>query len=557
MSVAELHVSGSKLTESSPRGISRRRNSKLLLTAMFGAFPINPRVPSNIDPQDIPGPTPITLPRYQPFAQDDLLVDQSQSLPQLLKQTGRESIVLGATGLLAIGLDLKLDVDLKHLVPPASCLPDFHQWDKLTAEEAQNQGGKHQFPLRNGVTSPGVQVYLERRRELANTNEDAFRTVRRLSPPRGKQQARLGNAYEFFRCLELFTAFWDDPSQPEQLPPSPELTGSRDDEAADPDPDHDHDHDHEPESHQASAAIYRTCSGEAMPAEYRQTLLNAFVKLVAYDFGCSVSVARTEPRLHFSSPSGRRQRKSYTSSDCHFVFQIPRARETARAGVVHGPVAAVSTRPTVSFTTPDAEAAQSQDLAREVVAALITAQHRNREGREETRFGDQQWWTTRHRWGGGVGGPIGREIEKEAVASKAEAGAADKTNQTDNAGDGPVKKPRKTMPIYDRYRKVRPPASSWDQKARYEAIGKVKGAGYDDIFLISSLFHHLSILRVRVPFRLLEVLDGSPEQDATRRSWGRVEAWRSPWFDFFDVGQRIRAMQLVWAVMAYQMRRDD
>jgi hypothetical protein len=112
------------------------------------------------------------------------------------------------------------------------------------------------------------------------------------------------------------------------------------------------------------------------------------------------------------------------------------------------------------------------------------------------------------------------------------------------------------MSIYDAYRMVRPPAFTWDKKARYEAVGRQKGADYDDVFVISSIFHHISILRVRVPDRLLEVLGGSPEPDVTQRSWGRVQGWRSQWFDLFDTEQRLAAMQMIWAVMAYQMRKE-
>ncbi|KHO01077.1 uncharacterized protein MAM_00078 [Metarhizium album ARSEF 1941] len=514
---------------------------------MFGPFPVAPNLTPRVAPEDIPSPTPITLPRYQPFTQDDVIIGGSgQSLPALLGQTGRDSLVLGPAGLLAIGLDLRLDADESDLIPDTAYLPDFRQWDRFTSEEACRQDGKDRFPLKNGNLSPGCQVYLERRRELSNTNDDAFRTVRRIPPPKGKQQARLGNTYEFFRCLELFTSFWDDPSRPPELPPSPELSTPTDTPRR---------IECEAKTHAGPSqtpTIRRTASGQSMPPEYRQHVLNAFIKLVAYDFGCNVSRARLEPRLHLNSPPGRKQRKSYTPSNCHFVFQSPMTRETARAGVVYGPVAAVTARPTVNFTGPDAETAQSSDLAREVLAALITAQHRDREGKEEVRFGQDQWWTTQRRWGGGLGGPIGREIQRDASS----AGDDGQPAQDVNGGRSrpAVKRARKTMPIYDNYRMVRPPPPSWDRKAKYEAIGKVEGADYDDIFVMSSLFHHVSVLRVRVPTRLLEVLDGSPEPDPSRRSWGKVRAWKSAWYDFFDVDDRITAMRLVWAVVAYQMR---
>ncbi|KAK7210525.1 hypothetical protein V2G26_017703 [Clonostachys chloroleuca] len=290
-----------------------------------------------------------------------------------------------------------------------------------------------------------------------------------------------------------------------------------------------------------------------MPVEFRQQLLSAFIKLVAYDFGCNVSLARLEPRLHLSSSKGSPSsapRKTYCASSCSFIYQSPTTRETARAGLLYGPLGAVSSRATVKFADADSVTVQSLDLAREVVAALIAAQHRARENKTEVRFGEGEWWTTKPRWGGGSGGPIGREVDRDAIVGEKDA------KPSDSEGMPIPKKPRKNMSVYDSYRMVRPPSSTWDKKMRYEAIGKVKGSTYDDVFVVSCLFHHISILRVRVPDRLLEVLQGSPEPDLSKRSWGKVQAWRSKWYDLFDTDQRVAAMQLLWGVLAYQMRNN-
>ncbi|KAF5566992.1 hypothetical protein FNAPI_867 [Fusarium napiforme] len=519
---------------------------------MFGNFTSFAGIPakSKVDPKDVPPPTPVTLPRFQPFAHDDDTIDGSFTLSTLLRNTGRSTAALGPSGFSAIGLNLHLDAKPKDLIPEPALIPDFDSWDKLSSDEGQEKNQSTRYLLRNGNLSPGCHVYLERKKELSNVNEDAFRTVRRLPAPKGKTQARLGNAYEFFRCLEAFTSFWDDPTRPLPLPPSPgaspevtssgDVANSGDANPASPKPDE-------------SANFFRTSAGSSMPLEYRNNLITSFIKLVAYDFGCNVSPSRTEPRLHFSSPLGSGSRKSFCPSGCLFIFQSPTTREAARAGVVHGPVAAVSARGTTDFTQPDPETAQSLDLAREIVAALITAQHRAREGKTEKRFGEGEWWTTKKRWGGGPGGPIGREIEKDQVQGDKDAKPSD-----ENGLPMPLaKKPRKNMSIYDNYRMIRPPSSTWDKKAQYEAIGRRKGADYDDIFVVSSLFHHISVIRVRVPNRLLEALEGAREPDASRRSWGKVEAWRSPWYDLFDTTQRLVAMKLVWAMMAYQMRKDD
>ena len=501
-----------------------------------------------IDPKDIPPPTPINLPRYQPFAQDNALTEPSRSIGELLKQTGRVSQVLGPVGLSALGLDLKLDVPLSQLIPDTSYIPDFGRWESLSVDEAREQNNDSRRVIINGGKSPGCQVYLERSRELTHSNEDAFRTVRRILPPKGQQQARLGNAYEFFRSLELMTSFWDDPTAPTPLPPSPELMPQETTEQATGAQNNTGDFPLQPS---------RIAAGTDMPHEYRNNLMNALIKLVAYDFGCNTSPARQEPRLQMRSPKKHAKvRKSYTPSMCTFIYQSPKTREEARAGVVVGPIAAVSTRNTTSFDNPSLEEAQSLDLAREVVAALITAQQRTREGKTEHRFGEGEWWTTRPRWGGGSGGPIGREIDQNATPG--EDIASEETGKSDGLTTltPMAKRPRKGMSIYDNYRMVRLPSATWDARAKYQTIGKQYGTNHDEIFVLSCIFHHVSVLRVRVPQRLLEVLDGAPEPDASRRSWGNVSAWRSPWYDLFDVGQRVAAMQTIWCVMAYQMRKD-
>jgi hypothetical protein len=281
--------------------------------------------------------------------------DETQTLAHLLTNIGRPTAAMGSIGLRALGLDLITDAPLEQLIPDPSFVPDFAQWEQFDADQARDQNEATRSPLRNGNQSPGCQVYAERKRELTHSNEDAFRTTRRMHPPKGKQPARLGNAYEFFRCLELFTAFWDDPTEPPKLPPSPEVLAS-DDTAAPAASPSAGDEAKQPEDGESEFVENptRTLAGHSMPAEYRHNLLTAFVKLIAYDFGCNVSLARVEPRLQLSSPEGSvtPQRRTYSPSSCSFVFQSPLTREAARAGMVYGPIAAVSARACLNMTTP-------------------------------------------------------------------------------------------------------------------------------------------------------------------------------------------------------------
>lgn len=483
----------------------------------------------------------------------------------------------------ALGVRVVPDVALADLLPDPLHVPDFAAWDALSADAAVECNDSTKSTLNTGAQSPGVQTYHDRMWELSIANEDAFRVVRRLPPPKGKQQARLGNAYEFYRCLEAFTTFWDDTSKSAAKNHTPDAESPAVQEVAS-EPGRGDDHGGGADTDATDTV--RSSAGSAMPFEYRQNLVHAFLKLIAYDFGCSAQPARVEPRLQLRSPLPRSttkrsmgaqslptaRRSSYFVSGCTFVFRSPRTREAARQGLVDGPIAAVSARGSTSFST---EQELAIDFAREIVAALVTAQQRTRGGRRESRPGEGLWWTTKPRWGGGSGGPIGREIDRDAVqgdkdsrpGSAQGSAASSPTTSVSAAGASQppprpsgmpaTKRPRKQMSIYDSYRMVRPPSASWDAKCRYESIGKVHGAGYDDIFVVSSLFHHVSILRVRVPDRLLEVLEGAEDAAGDTRSWGELEVRRSPWYDLFVIEQRSQAMKLVWAMMSWTMRQTE
>ncbi len=536
-----------------------------------------PRAP----PTDLLPPTPINLPRCYPQVPDQDGPSASGKPPRplaaLLQSIARPTEV-SVEHLEALGTHVTPDATPAQLIPDPAYIPDFDAWHALSTEEGHAINESTRKRLNTGNLSPGCQTYLERRRELSIPNEAAYRTIRRIPPPKGQPQARLGNAYEFYRHLELFSSFWEDTSKP-----APKTGESNEEDKA-------------PENDPDAVIFYRTGAGHQMPIDYRQNIITAFLKLVAYDFTCNVSAPRTEPRLHITSnpPGGGAPRSSYFSSGCTFIFRSPNTREAARAGILEGPVAAVSARHPTSFPadSPGTDWDSTLDLARELVAALITAQHRAREGRTEKRVGEGAWWCSKPRWGGGPGGPIGREVEmlsgadqtvgdKDApppeptpspTAAQPPAGvnvSARTPSLTQRPSPrpppgGPGFNPAKSAkrlkksgnhPMYDNYRMVRPPAATWDRKTRYEAIGRVPGAEYDDVFVVSALLHHVSVLRVRVPGRLLGVLAGEGQTDGgDGREWGRLEVWRSRWFDFFKVEERVEAMGLVWCVMAWMMR---
>ncbi|KAI0912465.1 hypothetical protein F4823DRAFT_202010 [Ustulina deusta] len=553
---------------------------------MFSAFASLVPQATATQPENVPPPTPLSLPKCNPQFPRSADPSGDRPCPSVVRflQTLHRPAEVNESHFAALGVRVHVDAPAEDVVPDPSFLPSASGWDGVDLDEARRRDHIFQTPLSNGRLSPEARIYVERRNELSISNQAAFRTVRRMKPEPGKPGVRLGNCYEFFRQLEFMAAYWDDSSLPSTL-------GGVTEEGQ--------------ESETASTSertTYRTASGSQMPAEIRHNVVSAFVKLVSYDFGCNIAPPRVEPRLHLAEPPSTKtkaknghpsQRVSYFSSGCVFIYRTPTTREAARAGIVEGPIAAVSARNTTNFTKPTES---NIDLGRELIAALVTAQLRAREGKTEKRVGEGRWWATAKRWGGGEGGPIGREVEGDAIVGDKDTFDTENSGEHDPSADSqppandkpspqelglprgiPVrgaplsKKPRKTLSVYDRYRMVRLPSSNWDKKARYEAIGKIRGAGYDDVFVVSSLFHHLCILRVRVPERLLLVFDGTVEDVAKKEeeqrqeaggerdepSWGKLEIWRSKWFDLFVVEQRLEAMRLLWGMMAWSMRQTD
>lgn len=440
----------------------------------------------------------------------------------------------------ALGLHVISDAPITDVVPDRSYLPPS-EWASIAADDVEDVNPSTMRPLSNGRDSPGVKTYLERIKELSISNEAAFRTIRRQPAPPGKQNARLGNAYELFKYLELLAGFWIDTSQP-----TPTVT---DPEAMDVDP--------APDIDLSKDTTVRIGTGSQTPPDFRNSLLSALTKLVAYDFGCNVSLPRIEPRLYISSPASSNTNSTTSSfpTNISFIYRTPTVRASARSGIVEGPLAALSSRPTTAFTSPHDSVF---DLCREIASVLVTAQQRSRETKTEKKLLDDLWWCHKPRWGGGPGGPIGREADKvdETGDGEADGISAAVAGGSSGAGPSPAKKSRKKMSLYDNYRMVRPPSSTWDRKTKYMAIGKPAGADFDDVFLLSCLNHHVSIVRVRVPTSLLDELEGQ-RMLAEGEEREKCFMWRSRWFDMFLAEDRVEAMTCIWGMMAYMMRKVD
>lgn len=476
----------------------------------------------------------------------------------------------------AFGLHMIENASLEDLMPDTSYLPKPEWCEPPPADYEAPAPGKGTL-LNNGRNAPGHKAFYDRVKELSTDNATAFRMVRRLPPAPGEEGPRLGNSYEFFKNLEVFSGFWKDTTLEGPEP----FIGDGDEQ-----PLHQRVH-------------VRTGTGSQTPAEFRQNLLASVVKLATFDFTCNVSLPRVEPRLYIGPSKSKDGKFPHTSpatsfpANIHFIYRTPNDRLSARGGIIEGPIAALSARHTTGFETTFE---QHLDLCREIVCILVTAQYRAREGTTEVPHDKEdakKWWCHKHRWGGGSGGPIGKEENRsgpsegdESVSAGIEKSLADAKAQKDEemassgrgmngrrgdldairtalASGGPLPQlgtqlipaaPKKnnkgkTMPLYDNYRTVRPPVSTWDKKCRYMAIGKIAAAEYDDIFLVNCLNHHVCVSRARVPKSLIDTIEGRQEKISEP-----FKVWRTKWYDLFVKEERIEAFTAIWGMMNWLMR---
>jgi hypothetical protein len=77
--------------------------------------------------------------------------------------------------------------------------------------------------------------------------------------------------------------------------------------------------------------------------------------------------------------------------------------------------------------------------------------------------------------------------------------------------------------------------------------------------MVSSLNHHISVLKLRVHRLYLQYLETGklPEEEPSDPRWHSPTLERTRWFDLFKVEDRTEAMRGLWGIIAYLMRFKD
>jgi hypothetical protein len=439
---------------------------------------------------------------------------------------------ISSAHLKALNLKVNCDIGISSIVPGdvQSSVPPY-LWGESSHTPEQDASGAETMPvptlMSNGNPFPTKEKYSLLRGEILVDNEDAFRAVARMAPLPGHKNVKITQSRKFFSGLDHIGQYWDSTLDCYiEHPPAIESP-----QAENPPPDQMHIDNHQgPEKttenlpsedkmeineEQGDMATpkredseknggserritykgRRIGTGREMPEEMREETLRGLVEMVAWPFGCQVSIPSLPPRLLIKSllfPV----RQTFT------VSRSPQDRQIARKGILEGPMLLVQCRGETIFHD-DGEGVGSRyqeicDLLRETAAMLLFAQERARDGVPEVKPGDGKWWATRPRWGGAPNQGTGGDDDNNR-----------NRKDDDNDNDGfnmrtaakrskfdrhslPLKRsmanqPRK-LTMAEKWNIIQPGPSLWDRKMRYMQIGKDKNSPFDDVRAQTSRF---------------------------------------------------------------------
>ncbi|OCK79934.1 hypothetical protein K432DRAFT_382629 [Lepidopterella palustris CBS 459.81] len=471
-------------------------------------------------------------------------------------------------------------------LPPKSWLesPEGRDSPEPASSEPQNR------LLSNGRKPPDRKDFYTRVKELYFKNEDAFAVLTRVGKS-GQPPPRLAHFRRFWEGLDNMAYYWDD-SLDEYIPPKPEETTNSEttsmnlDEprkkvktAAEPpeEPSFPTQQSTAASSHSivSSSSLpartqppkvpssqlsppskpvgiipgtyrgNRIGNGAEMPDQYRLDTVRSFLEPIAWAFGLTFAPHRRPPALAIKT-------MRFPVRMNTVAWRAPADRMKARSGWLEGPVFGVQCRPDTAFgTSGSLEAESVLDIIRELGGLFLLAQERAREGKAEKKPGEGKWWVTEPRWGGGPGGEVGEG-----------SGGSDAPIEKEDEKPGrsrPSAKERRKLSAAEAWKVLKPGSGVWDPKIAYEAIGRNRSVDWDEVFMVSSLNHHISILKLRIhPLYLQYLTDGDfPTDPPLDPSWSSPILQRTRWYDFFNVEDRAEAMRGIWGVMAYMMRTQE
>ncbi|KAF9886133.1 hypothetical protein FE257_011958 [Aspergillus nanangensis] len=530
-----------------------------------------------------PPPTILDFPAYNlPESAGNDEVEKSLAEVHRILEATRKPQDITIENLKALNVNVETDILASRIVrldsssfsPPLAWEDDSPNSSPLTEDGSP-------ILLDNGNPYPPKERFEQLRDELLFENDDAFREIARLPPREGRERVRVAQARKLWMGLERMAQYWDSsmddyyerPATPKPQSESGDkmqvdntAPSETKDTSMDIDPPKENG---KPESTPAGqenlqpelVAMYkgrRIGAGHEMPEDIREETVRALAEMAAWPFGCQVSLPILPPRLAMKT-------LLFPVRQTFGAARSPRDRQLARNGVMEGPVFVAQCRPDTCFRgpgdAPGSGTGEVCDLFREVGGMLLAAQERVRQGTTEIRPGEGKWWTQTPRWGGAPNDNVGDTNGSTNSDEKpdTENGGARKRSKYDRGLSSSRRSSRK-MSNADKWKLVQPGPSLWDRRMRYIQIGKNRDSPYDDIYMLSSVNHHLAILHLRVHRRYLEVVtagesDFPPDSDTPEQAWHELKLRRTKWYNLLDAQERLEVFKGIWSIFHYMLRR--
>ncbi|OKL60725.1 hypothetical protein UA08_04433 [Talaromyces atroroseus] len=472
-----------------------------------------------------PSPTPVEFPQYRGVQDNEIqsVTDFNAIYQKLLAIKKPQDITVEHVK----SLNMKLETDIEG----TQILSDEHfqglppfVWENLTEElvELEIMGG--------GFPYPPFSKYDVVRKELLFDNDDAYREVTRMQPRPGRNRYWDTSLDEYYDKPVTASEEKTLRQQQQQQGGIPMDTG-----------------DEEVKTYKRAYKGRRVGTGSEMPVDIRDDTMRGLLEMVAWPFQCQASVPAQQPRLNV-------QKLLFPVRHTLVAGRVPQDRQAARSGILEGPMLGVQCREETAFRDPEETPGYGQkemcDIFREVGAMLLLAQERSREGTVEVKPGEGKWWTTVPRWGGAPDDGVTGDAADEGSASTTinlEKQSRDKPQDGDDSNSNMYKRSRYSYPlrsarrsgrsrkltVSERWKIIEPGPSLWDKRTKYMQIGKPRGSLYDDIFLLSQLNHHVSILHLRVHRRYIDSLtngsssSSNENEDDPEQPWNVLKLRRS------------------------------
>ncbi|KAI9727358.1 MAG: hypothetical protein M1828_006978 [Chrysothrix sp. TS-e1954] len=506
---------------------------------------------TSVDPEEerLPPPDPTIL--Y--FPQDEIKLKSNPNWAKRLPNLKRRFASITKPSdikehhLQALNVSVENEVELDDLVPSITGQPPYlppKEWTQQAATARKSSAvqipltqHKH-FMLGNDHKAPDMDAFVKYSRELTCTTTDGLRAIGKRKPRPGHAAPNITHFRDFWARLELLSQYWETSSDhyytsTGSAPPSPthskglkrlSIFSSKDSLT-------------ESNHHKTDPGRrykgFRKSTGSKMPESYRIDAVRSLVRTMATLFQCQITPPKRPPHLEIRT-------LMIPVTQTSVVWRTPANKEKAKRGILEGPVLAVQCRAETGFVK-DPQAVVL-DVARELAGILMLAQERAREGKPRETPGVGEWYTTKPRWGGGPGGEFGeaegnKDWRPPASASYYSALAHKPTEE-------------------ELWKRLDPGKGPWEPKVTYLAVGKDREVPEDKVFMLSSIYHHVSIMRLDVhPVYIEYLLHGQQASlDRTNTSWSSPRIQRTRWYDLLSGEDRGELFRALWGILSYQMR---